>query len=47
LSNEQLLRRARSFFDIHGFIPFDLAAQLIARGYDVQGIERKWTEADD
>ena len=42
MSDSQLLRHARMYFDVHGFIAADIASKLIARGYDVAGLERKW-----
>lgn len=42
MTNGQLLRRARLYFDVHGYVPYDIASQLMQRGYIVADLERKW-----
>lgn len=47
MTNDQLLRRARIYYELHGFLPCDIILQLVDRGYDAQALERKWTGGDD
>lgn len=44
MTNEELLRRARQYFEVHGYLPYDIGIKLIERGYDAQGLERSWTQ---
>lgn len=45
MSNSELLRYARMYFDVHGCLAADIVVQLIARGYDATGLERQWASA--
>lgn len=42
LSNEKLLRAARTLFGMYGTIPLDVAADLMDAGFIVEELEERW-----